>query len=1178
MVALMVSIAVNATKADNLWIIGTEWDWEWVSAPAMDKTEDGVFTKEGVTFTKGTNYFRFGREKSWNNNLGSAVNDGGDDANAIVSVELGKEMNVVDGKGYFKIPNGTYTITVNTNTYKITVEGKSVNPPADDKKYALHGQIFTGEWADEPLTETESGSGIWTTTKTIQKGELGIKEYTENSTGHTWYAADGSSAINESNLSVKIKQGGTNINSTLAGEYKITFNKNAMTLTFEKVGDGPNPPTPPTPEEKKYTVYFYDTKGWTPYVWIWKKGTTDAANNYTGGVWGSSPAMTKTDLKYKVGDQIKDVYSYSFKTSDEGDKEIIIKNNAAEPTGGGTTGDQAFFNKAIYTNSGLVAKDGEFEFYVEPTVDPYDVTFYYINKGYANGWECPKAHVFAGEDYKNVEGVKTEHQYKDPQDGNIYDVIKYVFTANKEISKYELCFLIGVDNYSGSNFALKKGALYCTGAIANENPSWYIAGEDTSSKTIYFNMGADYMLDEDKWVVNGKKIAPYAIFQNKAREWSMKKQMEKVDGEDCMFKVTFDASMYESVKFSNDKSGAALLEYPIDSEAALTHNKELAGEGWYTYIYVADGDFVESTKTYRYWATQSWLPFDEYIALRDGVRTQYCVTADATNWHKDAYKVTMGEGEGVCMFESNRIGKGKKFKLSYIAPFDIEQVKKGEEGNDANIQRWWATFNLGIVGPAVSEDEATEDGTNKYVDYSLRTPRPYNHYCKYDWRVWYEDELPEGTTVYVVIDPNHKTTTLITFNPQPTLDGVHVNNITARELTDDENNNITNVGQNIQGFDVHGEARIRCVNNLLSTATIHPSAMPEEFYKMYQVKYTIYMNDVPMETYLRQDLIDKGQYNAEAGTYSLNLTSLAPGEKDKVTFDATYTMKKDDKLTDLKFGSKKQSVQVDARTNYPKFNKIEVLESYATPAYEDKERGEMVWDAIVKVSFEMSQATTVVADGENEKVNEFVYYPEVDVTTAEGNKGYIADSGNRFYSNFHQVQNKYNWTTKGGLEYVPHIKYTEGAYNHDIHNWSIKSRDAGVFHIYLPGVGRTTGDFKNPGQLQGFNFDIKLTAAYPFIVDKRVDVFREKAHNAPKRAADNSGNKDIVFVREVYNPETQTVTNVNIGTSGINDVDIDAIEGEGELYNLQGVRVYGEPTPGIYLRRQGNQVVKVAIR
>lgn len=1180
MVALMVSIAVNAAPS-ALYLIGgpnSSWDKKNTDYP-FTSLGDGKFEFTTHTIADGA-YFQFsdGNETQY-----TPKSDG-------ATVSMGSStLGITSTYGSFKASGEITKLTVVfTDDNNFTVYGgdattEPVIPPVtkDNYVYSLKGTIFNGSsWDIKSFTESPAGSGIWTMTETIQGGdkEFGILVSDKGQTNEAdWYFGANEITFSNTTLTADVVKksdnaSGVNFKSNLSGEYKITFNKNEMTLTFEKVGDDPNPPTPPTPEEKEYTVYFYDIKGWTPYVWIWKKGTTDAANNYTGGVWGSSPAMTKTDLKYKVGDQIKDVYSYSFKTSDEGDKEIIIKNNAGDPTDGGTTGDQAFFNKAIYSNSGIVAKDGEFDFYVEPTVDPYDVTFYYINKGYANGWKCPEAHVFAGEASQDVPGVKTNDRYKDPQDGNIYDVIKYVFTANKEISKYQLCFKVGT-SYSGSNFALKKGALYCTGAIANENPTWYVAGDDNDSKTIYFNMGADYMLDEDKkWVVDGKKIAPYAIFQNKAGEWSMKKQMEKVDGEDCMFKVTFDASMYKSVKFSNDKSGDALLEYPIDSEVALNHNKELAGEGWYTYIYVADGDYVESTKTHRYWATQSWLPFDEYLKLRDGVRTQYCVASSVTDWHKNAYKVKMNPEEGVCLFETESLTPGTKFKLSYIVPFDNNQVANGHTGDDANIQRWWATFNLGIVGPEVSD--ATQDGSNKYVSYELRKPKRYNHYCKYDWNVAYKaSEVPDGSKVYVIIDPKHQTTTLITFNPQPKLNKVEVGTITAKHLDEYENVEVTEVGSNIKGKDVHGEARVRKVNNLLTTAMIYPSPMPEEFYNMYQVKYTVYQNGEPVATFLRKDLenLDSEHQGTTDGQkwYKVDLSSLAPGATDVVSFDATYTLKKDDgSLTDLMFGSKVHTQTATANTKYPEFTEAKVMAHYATPSYRDDATGEMVWDAIVKVGF--------TYEGESGG-NTYVYYPEVEATTAENLQGYIADIKNRYYSEFHRA--KYDWKDVNGNEYKPHTKYDgTGEYKHEINNWSIIAREAGVFHIYLPGVGRTVGDYKNPGTLTEFTFDLNLTAAYPFLVDKMTNTYQEL--RAPKRAEELAATtpKDVVFQRRTLSLNDIHVNVDNIGTSGINDVDIDAIEGEGELYNLQGVRVYGEPTPGIYLRRQGNQVVKVAIR
>ena len=48
--------------------------------------------------------------------------------------------------------------------------------------------------------------------------------------------------------------------------------------------------------------------------------------------------------------------------------------------------------------------------------------------------------------------------------------------------------------------------------------------------------------------------------------------------------------------------------------------------------------------------------------------------------------------------------------------------------------------------------------------------------------------------------------------------------------------------------------------------------------------------------------------------------------------------------------------------------------------------------------------------------------------------------------------------------------------------------------------------------------------------------------------------------------------------AGVENVAVDAAEGDAEYYTIAGVRVYGEPEPGIYLRRQGDKVTKVVIR
>ena len=58
-------------------------------------------------------------------------------------------------------------------------------------------------------------------------------------------------------------------------------------------------------------------------------------------------------------------------------------------------------------------------------------------------------------------------------------------------------------------------------------------------------------------------------------------------------------------------------------------------------------------------------------------------------------------------------------------------------------------------------------------------------------------------------------------------------------------------------------------------------------------------------------------------------------------------------------------------------------------------------------------------------------------------------------------------------------------------------------------------------------------------------------------------------------------SNLSIGangnTSGVEDLEV-VEDAEVEFFNLQGVRVEGELTPGLYIRRQGNQATKVIVK
>ncbi len=76
--------------------------------------------------------------------------------------------------------------------------------------------------------------------------------------------------------------------------------------------------------------------------------------------------------------------------------------------------------------------------------------------------------------------------------------------------------------------------------------------------------------------------------------------------------------------------------------------------------------------------------------------------------------------------------------------------------------------------------------------------------------------------------------------------------------------------------------------------------------------------------------------------------------------------------------------------------------------------------------------------------------------------------------------------------------------------------------------------------------------------------------------AENSYKFDIKFVPDFANNTGELTISIN-NPSGIEDVEI-SNEAPVEFYNLQGVRVDGELTPGLYIRRQGNSASKVLIR
>lgn len=98
-----------------------------------------------------------------------------------------------------------------------------------------------------------------------------------------------------------------------------------------------------------------------------------------------------------------------------------------------------------------------------------------------------------------------------------------------------------------------------------------------------------------------------------------------------------------------------------------------------------------------------------------------------------------------------------------------------------------------------------------------------------------------------------------------------------------------------------------------------------------------------------------------------------------------------------------------------------------------------------------------------------------------------------------------------------------------------------------------------------------VTAREEYSLNKRIIV---------KKKVDNVENLNVVVY--LINKETleienvTTVKNKNIGTSGVEDIEIDNSNEPVEYFNLQGIRV-ANPENGIFIRRQGTDVTKVIL-
>lgn len=160
------------------------------------------------------------------------------DGTATVSA-AGVYAATVNGTNWSSTLEGEYTFSFNPETMLLTITAKGTVPPTPDPdptpavKYALHGQI-TGDpnWASSELTEAD---GKWVWTGKIVAGEFGIKSIDASGEQIEWISAATDADKNiTAEGTYNASANGTNWSSTLEGNYTLTFDPAALTLTIAK--------------------------------------------------------------------------------------------------------------------------------------------------------------------------------------------------------------------------------------------------------------------------------------------------------------------------------------------------------------------------------------------------------------------------------------------------------------------------------------------------------------------------------------------------------------------------------------------------------------------------------------------------------------------------------------------------------------------------------------------------------------------------------------------------------------------------------------------------------------------------------------------------------------------------------------------------------------------------------
>lgn len=981
-----------------------------------------------------------------------------------------------------------------------------------------------------------------------------------------------------------------NFKVTNAGSYTITYTKSNHKVKVTEIGSS---------SDDNFAVYYIvgNNSSWA-FEDSWKMETTDG-NIYT------FDCSTKT-INAGEGFQIS---QKEWKGQVTTDNKQMEDDNVYDMVNGGSGKDMAFkanfSGKISYNVSEKTLTIGNLGGDITDPDDPTPLTGTFSVKTSQNGWNdnssmsndgnvwtCYGKDFTAGDQFVIVNTAtnpateyKSEFEDKNGTKIELNTPTKAVINGNDHNYKIET-----TGKYDVIFDARDKNNLTVTikQSVGGSDHSQDKPFAQHATKKVYFNAGLDY---DRATKIGGSTL--YAHFIKKGsndpvpHEYCVKMTDNRtVDGANALLPLFFapvpeNYTDFDGVQFEVEGSDLVYNSKKCDNTSKYDYDHA------FDYIFSAETQVEENGDPNLCRAEQSYVTFEDYRARRDGdkIAVYYCGSnikgRDGLNASSDWYatdfygKVGISQrSEDVFMFQVTPISNGEeiKFKMSWIDANGradvynaLNQTSEKVSGGD---QRWWATFNLGLVGPTLAPQYgddmaaayphdctvASNVGDNGAIAYTVDRVRKYSRYNSFDW--WIKaDKVQEGTLV-VVVDTYYKTTALVSFEPRPTVYDIDLHSPTnyTGEITEAQ---AIEFGKKFHGHKTHGDTKIDKANTVGGDAIINASdnisfwTETEDKKPQYYLDYGLYY----IETANTEENVESSEDNLlttfrgvkDAKSYIASVENLPVGKEDaiKIGVRCTYTdnvnSAYDGYVAKFRSFTNWQDAKLEATLPSPT---LSVDDNVAFRLDDNK------WHAHVT-------GTLNVANANDE--NSLNFFFDVD-SIQPSNSVHLAEQSEFQCQNgigsHHYVNADNNWATVRDDNKV-YFVIEDIDMNGDK---PLKKAYQSNFRLQVPFI---TGDL-NPDvvwcdQANGQGSQKPL----------------EQAAQAPRRRASAYANPrtDMVLVSVPFSSDT----NVGENLSGIADAAVEA-GAPAEYFNMQGVRVEGEITPGVYIVRRGDKVTKEIVR